>query len=183
MSFEVDDGACLAVSGPSGAGKTLLLRAIADLDPAEGAVELDGTGRGEMPATWWRRMVGYVATDTGWWDETVAAHFADWEQAAELAAPLGLAPECGAWPVARLSTGERQRLGLVRALVLAPRALLLDEPTSGLDPDGEAAAEALVAAFRAGGGAVVWVTHDAAQAARVAGARARMEGGRMAAAA
>jgi len=56
-SFSVSPGECVAVRGPSGAGKTLLLRAVADLDPNEGRVELDGADRESIPAPQWRRKV------------------------------------------------------------------------------------------------------------------------------
>ncbi|MFN3626161.1 MAG: ATP-binding cassette domain-containing protein, partial [Hyphomicrobium sp.] len=57
LTFEVAGGECLAVEGPSGAGKTLLLRALADLDAAEGRVVVDGQERCELPAYEWRRRV------------------------------------------------------------------------------------------------------------------------------
>jgi ABC-type phosphate transport system ATPase subunit len=66
-----------------------------------------------------------------------------------------------------LSTGERARVALVRALGASPRVLLLDEPTSALDPDTTARLEALVQCRVKAGLTVLWVTHDAAQAARV----------------
>jgi ABC-type iron transport system FetAB ATPase subunit len=63
LTFEVAAGECLAIEGPSGAGKTLLLRAIADLDPAPGQVFLSGAERNEMPAPVWRRSVRYCAAE------------------------------------------------------------------------------------------------------------------------
>lgn len=167
-SFALADGECLAVRGSSGSGKTLLLRAVADLDPNDGTVTLDGRSRADTPAPDWRRSVCYVPAEPGWWAETVGAHFPDWRGAAALVAALGLPDEARDWPISRLSTGERQRFALIRALVLRPRVLLLDEPTSGLDPDGVAAVEAQVLGYLAGGAGALWVTHDAAQAERVA---------------
>ena len=67
----------------------------------------------------------------------------------------------------RLSTGERQRLGLVRALALRPRVLLLDEPTSGLDDTATEAVERLIRERLDDGASVLWVTHDEAQARRL----------------
>ena len=72
---DLDSGQCIAVTGPSGAGKTLLLRAIADLDPAEGEVLLDGVSRDAMAAPDWRARVTYVPAEAGWWEETVRPHF------------------------------------------------------------------------------------------------------------
>ena len=161
----------MAVQGPSGSGKTLLLRAIADLDPNEGTVRLDGVLRESVPAPHWRRRVTYVAAEPGWWADTVAEHFVDWGQAAPLVARLGLPADVAEWSVQRLSTGERQRLGLARALALNSRVLLLDEPTSGLDPESVRAVEAVMAARQAAGTSLLWVTHDGSQARRVASRR------------
>jgi putative ABC transport system ATP-binding protein len=172
-SFNLNAGECVAVRGPSGSGKTQLLRALADLDPNEGMVLLDGTLREAMPAPVWRRRVLYLAAEPGWWADTVSEHFPDWPTATSLAERLGLPPACGAWPIQRLSTGERQRLALARALVCAPppnpRVMLLDEPTAGLDEMATAAVEALIAERRAATGmGVLWATHNTAQARRIA---------------
>ncbi|MDA9406828.1 MULTISPECIES: ABC transporter ATP-binding protein [unclassified Bradyrhizobium] len=167
VSFDLQDGECVALQGPSGVGKTVLLRAIADLDPNEGTVRLDGALREQMPAPAWRKRVTYLATEPGWWSETVQEHFTAWNDALSLVKCLGLPEDCGPWPVQRLSTGERQRLGLVRALMLRSRVLLLDEPTSALDTASTAAVESLIAARIADGTSVVWSTHDDAQARRV----------------
>lgn len=166
--FALADGEALAVLGPSGSGKTLFLRALADLDENEGDLSVRGQERKAMSAPEWRRRVTYVAAESGWWDEGVAAHFDDWQTAAPLVERLGLPAEAGDWPVARLSTGERQRLALVRALVLNPDVLLLDEPTSGLDAESETAAEEILSERLASGTAMVFSTHDPAQAVRLA---------------
>ncbi|MDX1575185.1 MAG: ATP-binding cassette domain-containing protein [Kiloniellales bacterium] len=176
-SFTVESGECVALRGPSGAGKSLLLRAIADLDPNDGRVSLDGEFREAMPAPDWRRRVAYLAAEAGWWAEKVADHFPDWSAARPLVEALGLPADCGDWPVARLSTGEKQRLALVRSLLMEPRALLLDEPTSGLDPDAIERVEALIRSRQDEGVSVLWVTHDRAQAGRVAGRWLEIENG------
>lgn len=179
VSFELAAGECLAVSGPSGSGKTVLLRALADLDPNRGDVRLDGQARDAMPAPAWRRKVTYLPAEAGWWAETVGAHFADWPAAEPAVAALGLPAECRGWPISRLSTGERQRLALVRALVQKPRVLLLDEPTSGLDSAARTAVEEMISACLAAGAAALWITHDDEQARRLAGRRLTVEHGRV----
>ena len=109
--------------GPSGAGKTLLLRAIADLDPNEGLVTLDGVNRSTIAGPEWRRLVGYVPAEPGWWADTVGEHFREWEAALAFVRDLGFSEEAAAWPIHRLSTGERLRLALVRALMIRPKGV------------------------------------------------------------
>jgi len=167
-SFDLDAGECIAVQGPSGSGKTLLLRTLADLDPNWGEVSLDGKLREAMPAPRWRRQVVYVPSESGWWSERVGDHFSDWEETVMLIKALRLPPAARDWPVQRLSTGERQRLALVRALILRPKVLLLDEPTSGLDKEAARAVEQLIAERLDKGTGVLWATHDAVQAKRIA---------------
>ncbi|SDF92081.1 phosphate-transporting ATPase [Bradyrhizobium brasilense] len=167
VSFDLQDGECVALQGPSGVGKTLLLRAIADLDPNEGTVKLDGTLREAVPAPAWRKRVTYLAAEPGWWSDTVQENFSGWDDALPLVTRLGLPEDCGPWPIQRLSTGEKQRLGLVRALMLRSRVLLLDEPTSALDSTSAATAESVIAERLLNGTSVIWSTHDDAQARRV----------------
>lgn len=178
-SFIVGAGECVVVSGPSGSGKTLLLRAIADLDPNEGEVHLDARPRTAFSAPDWRRQVAYAPAESGWWAERVGDHFAPGETVATLVTAVGLPNEALAWPVSRLSTGERQRLALARLLAAAPRVLLLDEPTSALDPASIDRVEALLRRTLATGAAIVVVTHDPHQIGRLAHAHLEMRGGRL----
>src|SRR5215472_8120530 len=78
VSLSLSTGECIAVQGPSGAGKTLLLRAIADLDPNEGLLCLDGRDRSIIAGPEWSRLVGYVPAEPGWWADTVCKHFNEW---------------------------------------------------------------------------------------------------------
>src|SRR5512138_924649 len=178
-SFELAAGECIALRGPSGAGKTLLLRALADLDPSEGEVLLDGVPREKIPAPTWRRRVGYVAAEPGWWSERLGDHFQDWDGQAGPARRLKIAPGVAGRCVSQLSTGERQRLALLRALEHRPEVLLLDEPTGPLDDESTAAVEALLREKQANGLALLWVTHDKRQAERVASRRFWIDRGRL----
>jgi phosphate-transporting ATPase len=175
-SFSLAAGECIAVKGPSGAGKTLLLRAIADLDPNQGVVSLEGRDRSTIPGPEWRRLVGYVPAEPGW-TETVGEHFGDWTTAAAVLTGLGFPEEAKSWPIARLSTGERLRLALVRALIVRPKVLLLDEPTAALDAASVAAVESLITTRIRAGLAVLWVTHDVGQARRIARRQLAVEAG------
>lgn len=155
------------ISGDSGAGKTLLLRAIADLDPHEGEMRLEGTPCQRMPPTQWRARVCYVPSESQWWGERVGEHFRD--NGIELAQALGFPAGIRDWAVRRLSSGERQRLALARALALRPRVLLLDEPTANLDPDNTARVERMIRDYCAQEkAAVLWVSHDPEQRRRLA---------------
>lgn len=174
-------GDCAAISGASGSGKSLFLRMVADLDPNQGEVRLDGVERGTFTPPEWRRRAPYVAAESGWWLDHAIDHFAPERRAAArtLAAALGLGDTQLEQPVQRLSTGEKQRLALVRAFVLEPGIILLDEPTGPLDPDSTARVEAHLKAMMAGGAAVLIVTHDPRQADRLGATHYRMAGRRM----
>ena len=179
VSLRVSAGTCIDVTGASGSGKTLLLRAIADLDENVGDIHLDGQTRADVPAPQWRQRVGYVPAESGWWRDRVGDHFPEPDRVAGLLNRLHLPNECMDWPVARLSTGERQRLALIRTLAQTPQVLLLDEPTSGLDPDTTLRVEAILRENLASGAAIIVVSHDEAQAARMATVRYRMVSGRL----
>jgi ABC-type iron transport system FetAB ATPase subunit len=163
-------GEAVAIQGASGSGKSLLLRMIADLDPNVGEVWLDGVARASMSGPQWRARVRYCAAESGWWAESVAAHFAAPDTIAPLAARLGLPEAVMGMTVLQLSSGERQRLALLRALGDRPAVLLLDEPTAALDPGSVARVEALLDEHRRAGMALLIATHDPAQPQRL-GAR------------
>ena len=165
VSFEAEQGQCVCIHGESGTGKTLLLRAIADLDPNEGSVELNNQFRDNIDADQWRRQVTYLPAESFWWSTHVAEHFeskgTDWSM-------LGLSQQIGDWQISRLSSGERQRLALLRALDHDPQVLLLDEVTANLDEENTLKVEALIKSRLHHGLIVIWVSHDKAQRQRIA---------------
>lgn len=169
IDLVIEAGVCVCLSGPSGSGKSLLLRAIADLDPHAGETMLDGVAMTDMPAPVWRRHVGLLPTESAWWAERVGEHFDTTKDIdGAMLDTLGLGAEVMDWEVARLSTGERQRIAIARLLHRAPEVLLLDEPTASLDPERIARVEYLIADYRAQHqAAVLWVSHDPAQIVRV----------------
>jgi ABC-type iron transport system FetAB ATPase subunit len=178
LSFSVRNGECLAVEGPSGSGKTRLLRALADLDPSDGHILLDGLSREEAPATEWRKLVRYAAAEPAWWTDTprgaLPSGFCESDRFARLCHALGLAPELADRGVALLSTGERQRFALIRAIADEPRVLLLDEPTAALDAANAALVEELIRFLVLCGRSILLVSHDSAQIARLADARLQL---------
>jgi molybdate transport system ATP-binding protein len=192
VAFEVAPGECLALAGPSGAGKTSALRAIAGLLRAEHAVVVcagevwDGTGVHVAPE---RRRCGFLFQEYA-----LFGHMTAWEnvayglrarRAARRAEAVGLLARFGVEALAgarprELSGGERQRVALARALARRPAALLLDEPLSALDAAtrGDATRALRVLLAEAGAPAVL-VTHDFAEAAVLADRVAVIEHGRV----
>ncbi|WP_083235846.1 ABC transporter ATP-binding protein [Halomonas caseinilytica] len=167
VDLNLAPGEILCLSGASGSGKSRLLRALADLEPHAGEAWLGERAQSMIPAHEWRAQVMLVPAESHWWADHVGDHLprvapADLEM-------LGFTPDVLDWQVARLSSGERQRLALLRAVAREPRALLLDEPTANLDEATIRRVEAwLVERIRARGWPTLWVAHDTGQIARVA---------------
>jgi ABC-type multidrug transport system fused ATPase/permease subunit len=169
-------GEVTALVGPSGAGKSSLLRALVRLDePAAGRVLVDGRDAAEVPPCELRRRVGLVAQAPVMLPGDVRANLAyGLEAPADLEGALaatGLDAGFMAREARQLSGGEAARVAVARALTRDPVALLLDEPTAALDREAAAPVEALVRDLAARGLGILIVTHDEAQAERVADAR------------
>ncbi len=178
LSFSVANGECLAIEGPSGSGKTRILRAIADLDPVEGQVFLEGIECRETAPLVWRQAVRFVAAEPGWWTDTprdtLPTAAGSRARVVRLLAALGLEEDMLDRPVSLLSTGERQRIALVRALVGEPKVLLLDEPTAALDIAATALVEELIRFQLLAGRSVLIASHDGALIGRLADARLQL---------
>ncbi len=182
VDLRVAAGACAGISGASGSGKTRLLRALCDLDPWQGSLSLNGTAAHAVPAPDWRRRIGYLPAESQWWFDSVGEHFPAafpfepdfcWQAA-------GFEPDTAGWEISRLSSGEKQRLAILRLLVRRPQALLLDEPTAHLDEKNARQIEALLLQYRSQKNIpVIWVGHDKAQLERVADCRYLMHDGEL----
>jgi putative ABC transport system ATP-binding protein len=189
-SFEVRTGEMLAIVGPSGSGKSSLLRLLNRLDePSCGTVYLDGVDyRGIAPREL-RRRVGMVTQRAFLFPGTVAENLQfgprqrgeslSESRVEQLLAGVGLAGY-GSRDVANLSGGEAQRVSFARTLANTPEVFLLDEPTSALDDDSKRDVETIIQQIAAKQGiAGVLVTHDVAQAARLARRALVLEAGRI----
>ena len=158
---------CVVISGPSGSGKSLFLRAIAELDPHQGEVWLNSRSRADYIPMHWRQQVGLLPAEPHWWAQTVGEHFLGKGNPGLTA--LGFDAHVLKWSVKRLSSGERQRLALLRLLSNQPRVLLLDEPTANLDSHNAQRVETLVNRYLNDENACAfWVTHDSDQIKRIA---------------
>ena len=172
-------GECVGLTGRSGVGKTQLLRAVADVIPHEGDCSLDNTLCSSFSPPVWRKTVALLPAESFWWYDTVGAHFGSASVQSEfqyLFSKLGFSQDVMSWQISRLSTGERQRLALIRTLINKPRVLLLDEPTSALDKKMVAVVEeVLVEMFSLHHISCLWVSHDLEQLSRVAATVYRVE--------
>ena len=167
IGFVIAPGTTTALVGPSGAGKTTIVRlALRLLDPQTGAVLIDGMDLRDVSLSSLRRAVALVPQDVALFNDTLGANIAFaypdasaeavWAaaEAAELAPfidglPYKMRTKVGERGL-KLSGGERQRVGLARALLANPRLLVLDEATSALDGPTEAAIQATLRKVRAG---------------------------------
>ncbi len=192
--FSLPAGARIAITGPSGSGKSVFLRALALLDPLDGGCVLwrgQPIPRGAIPR--YRRSVAYLRQRPAPAEGTVESLLRypytlavyrdvrfDRARAALLAARAGRGDDFLDKRASELSGGEAQIAALLRVLQLEPDVLLLDEPTSALDPDSTRAIESLVGTWfdaAPAARAYMWISHDPAQAARIGASRITMQAG------
>jgi putative ABC transport system ATP-binding protein len=175
VSLSVDTGEFVTVEGPSGCGKTTLLLASGGLlKPSEGNVEIDGCDIYRLSfdkrASLRARNIGfvfqqfYLISYLNVLDNVLAPSLAlpdslAKKHALELIDRFRLTDRINHFP-AELSTGERQRVGLARALLNRPGLLLADEPTGNLDPENSRIVLECFAGFAGDGGSVLMVTHS-----------------------
>jgi putative ABC transport system ATP-binding protein len=190
VSVQVRTGEVMAVVGPSGAGKSSFLRLLNRLDePTGGTVRLDGLDYRELEPRDLRRRVGMVMQSANLFPGTVAANLAFGprqhgeglppDRIDALLSRVGL-PGYQDREVSNLSGGEAQRVSLARTMANAPETLLLDEPTSALDEVSARRIEDLVLdIIRERRMTCVIVTHDTAQAHRIADRTMILEAGRL----
>lgn len=176
ISFKLQKGSALGVIGPSGGGKSCLVRALVGVwAPVRGVISLDGAAVAQWPTSLLGKHVGYLPQDVELFGGKIAENIARFDSGAKdgdiLAAakaagvhemivrmPRGYETEIGEGGAA-LSAGQRQRIGLARALYGNPFLVVLDEPNSNLDPEGEEALTKAILGVRARGGIAIVVAH------------------------
>ena len=183
ITLQINAGECIGLMGPSGSGKSMLLRAIAQLDPMDqGELFFQGNAvlGDDIPP--YRRRVVYVSQQSVVIQPTLREDLQhifryqsskqplDWQQVESQLVQFGKTASMLDQPAEQLSGGEKQIAALVRAMTLSPLVLLLDEPTASLDAVATEGIETGVKKWLAGdvSRAVVWVSHDQQQIQRVA---------------
>lgn len=179
IDLAVGAGEVVAVVGPSGGGKTTLVRLLAGLTrPDAGEVYLAGRPYGALDLREVRRQVGvlfqvpHMLPGTVADNVSTAARLAGEEVAAAAVAgalaAVGLESNLAGRPADRLSVGQQQRVALARLLAMGSRCLLLDEPTAALDPASTGVVEALLGRLREDSMGILLVTHEIPLARRLA---------------
>lgn len=178
-TFAIKRGECVGLSGKSGIGKTQLLRAITDLIPHTGLVSLDDVPCAAIPAPAWRTRVTMIPAEPLWWYPSVGDHFSTdscHESFEKKLDSVGFSKDVLQWQITRLSTGEKQRLALLRGLCNRPSVLLLDEPCSSLDGYHTRLVEKFILKYlQHNRASILWVSHDPEQLQRVTDRELHME--------
>jgi ATP-binding cassette, subfamily B, bacterial len=177
ISFRIEPGELVGITGPSASGKSTLLELLIGLrEPTSGHITVAGTDLCNVQRTRWCHLTGFVAQDpmllSGTLNENVAFlreglgkdHVETALQRAQLAADVATMPDGVDTAVSdhgnRLSGGQRQRLVIARALAANPQLLIMDEPTSAMDARTEALIQSTVLQLR-GTATVLIVSHRA----------------------
>lgn len=171
-SFSLRAGEAIGLTGSSGVGKTQLLRALVQCILYEGEIFYKDVAAESFAPPEWRKTIGLVPAESVWWYDRVGQHFtaeSHGQLLDDFLPRLGFSKDVLTWEISRLSSGERQRLAIIRALLIGPSVLLLDEPCSALDPRSVSMVEQLLLEYKERGAtAMIWVSHDYAQLGRVA---------------
>ena len=171
ISLSIKEGEHLTITGPSGSGKSSLLKLLAALvSPSSGLIFYQGQDLGDLDPVAYRREVSYCFQQPVLFGQTVRDNVAfpfeirqipfDQERVLTALARLNLGPEFLEKPIKDLSGGEKQRVALVRNLLFEPKVLLLDEVSSGLDEKTKILLRTFLKDLHQEGVTLIEVTHD-----------------------
>jgi ATP-binding cassette subfamily C protein len=176
ISFKAEAGDAVGVIGPSASGKSSLARGLVGLwKPIGGAVRLDKASLDQWEPSSLGRSIGYLPQEVSLFEGSIAENIARFDRNAPSAKIIAAARAAGVYEMivqfpegfdtqigengSMLSAGQRQRIGLARALYGDPFLVVLDEPNSNLDSDGEAALAQAIAGIRARKGIAIVIAH------------------------
>lgn len=176
ISFQLRSGEAVGIIGPSGSGKSTLARAVVGVWPGlRGKIKLDNAALEQWPSEALGKHIGYLPQDVELFEGSIAVNIARFDLQATPEAVLQAARDAGAHELIlslpdgyttrvgeggmALSAGQRQRIGLARALYGNPFLVVLDEPTSNVDSEGEDALTEAIASVRRRGGIVAVIAH------------------------
>ncbi len=167
INLEVHPGEIISISGESGSGKSLFMKAIIDLIPTSGEIMFGAISRSTVPAYIWRRKIAFLPTESFWWGDSTKEQISAIENS--LLKQLSFNSEIYDKPIHNLSTGEKQRLAFLRVICKRPDVLLLDEPTTSMDPENAQKVERLILDIaNSNNTPIVLVSHDVEQRDRLA---------------
>lgn len=191
INISISEGTTVSIVGPSGSGKSSLLKIIASLvNPLQGEIYYFGEDIANLDPIQYRREVQYVHQSPQLFSGTVAENLElpakirkekyDAKRVNDLLARVKLdADKFLNRDVQTLSGGEKQRIALVRSLIFLPKVLLLDEVTSALDEESTSLIEGLIKEINHNGITILWVTHDQEQSKKMADFRIHLDAGHL----
>lgn len=188
ISFEIDKGDYISIVGPSGGGKSTLLKLCCHLiSPTQGSIFVNGTDITQLEPVEMRKKISYCFQTPVLFGKTVRDNLnypylirnkkLDMDRVNTLFAKFQMEPDYFNREIGNLSGGEKQRIALIRSLLFLPDVLLLDEVTSSLDVENTLLVENIILELNREGVTILWITHNPAQSRKYANRLLTIENG------
>ncbi|HFI0463289.1 TPA: ATP-binding cassette domain-containing protein [Streptococcus suis] len=190
INFHVNKGDYISIVGPSGSGKSTLLKLASDLiSPTSGKISFEGKDYDTYAPEMLRQKIAYIFQTPYLFGQTVKDNVyypyqvrhlrPDQDRIEQLFHQMEMSPSYLGQDIRKLSGGEKQRIALIRSLLLTPDILLLDEVTSALDSENTLIVERVIQEIHQEGTTILWVTHNLDQSRKYANRLMTVEGGRI----